>query len=76
MTNTVSNGFNSPGFAESLHRALASHDFPFRVEAFDTEELLSRKTDYYTFDDHLNASGHRKIAEKLSLVLKADAASH
>lgn len=70
----VSYNANSSDFVHSLEKLVESplyRDDP-RLPAITTVDVapLLKDSDYYLYDDHMRASGHRKIAEALAPVVE------
>jgi hypothetical protein len=58
-------------FIEALEKELKSNSFktPLKIRTLNVQPALS-SDDFYVLDDHLNASGHRKIAKLLAQVIE------
>jgi len=54
-------------FIDSLAKLIEINSYPPHIENIRTVDISGMLTDedYFTVDDHINASGHRKIAEVL-----------
>jgi hypothetical protein len=57
-------------FTSELKKILATNPTSFRVEVVDLAERMT-KADFFTLDTHINALGHKKIADIISSLIGA-----
>lgn len=61
----IGNRNNSNKFAEAVEKSISLNNYPEqikRLKVIKLKDVLSEQ-DYFILDDHLNASGHKKIAQ-------------
>ena len=61
-------GFNHPEFKLAFQSALKKHNPALDAVVLDSTGFLGAK-DYYFLDEHLNVSGHARVAEQLNAAL-------
>ncbi len=69
----ASSNQNSDRFVRSIEQEIAQRAYPSYVEKIQTLDLTSHLTehDYFRYDDHIRAEGHKVVARELGALIQA-----